>query len=62
MCLEIPNIFCYFFQIQFIFSFFCKKLSGMTIRFILVEPKVPENVGASARAINTMGFNNLAYK
>jgi tRNA C32,U32 (ribose-2'-O)-methylase TrmJ len=34
----------------------------MTIRFILVEPKVPENVGASVRAINTMGFNNLAYK
>ena len=27
--------------------------------FILVEPAVPENIGASARAIKTMGFNNL---
>ncbi len=31
----------------------------MHISFILVEPKVPENVGASARAIKTMGFNRL---
>ncbi len=31
----------------------------MNIRFILVEPKVPENIGASARAIKTMGFSDL---
>jgi tRNA/rRNA methyltransferase len=31
----------------------------MTIRFVLVEPRVPENVGASARAIKTMGFESL---
>ena len=31
----------------------------MNIHFILVEPAVPENVGASARAIKTMGFNSL---
>jgi len=31
----------------------------MYITFILVEPAVPENVGASARAMNTMGFKNL---
>jgi len=31
----------------------------MNIYFILVEPKVAENIGASARAIKTMGFNNL---
>jgi tRNA/rRNA methyltransferase len=31
----------------------------MDIFFILVEPAVPENIGASARAINTMGFHNL---
>jgi tRNA/rRNA methyltransferase len=31
----------------------------MNIRFILVEPKVPENIGASARAIKTMGFREL---
>jgi tRNA/rRNA methyltransferase len=27
--------------------------------FILVEPAVPENIGASARAMKTMGFNRL---
>lgn len=27
--------------------------------FILVEPSVPENIGASARAIKTMGFTSL---
>ena len=27
--------------------------------FILVEPQVPENVGAAARALNTMGFSDL---
>jgi len=31
----------------------------MQIHFILVEPAVPENVGAAARAIKTMGFNSL---
>lgn len=31
----------------------------MQIHFILVEPAVPENVGASARAIKTMGFRSL---
>jgi tRNA/rRNA methyltransferase len=31
----------------------------MEIFFILVEPAVPENVGASARALKTMSFNNL---
>lgn len=31
----------------------------MQIHFILVEPAVPENVGATARAIKTMGFSSL---
>jgi len=31
----------------------------MEVSFILVEPAVPENIGASARAIKTMGFKNL---
>ena len=31
----------------------------MDIHFILVEPTRPENVGASARAIKTMGFRSL---
>lgn len=31
----------------------------MNITFILVEPAVPENIGASARAIKTMGFSDL---
>ncbi|MBS1234244.1 MAG: methyltransferase, partial [Bacteroidetes bacterium] len=31
----------------------------MEVYFILVEPAVPENVGASARAIKTMSFNKL---
>ncbi len=31
----------------------------MTVYFILVEPELPENIGASARAIKTMGFQNL---
>ena len=29
------------------------------IRFVLVEPAVPENVGAAARALKTMGFADL---
>ncbi len=31
----------------------------MEIFFILVEPAVPENIGAAARAIKTMGFSRL---
>jgi tRNA/rRNA methyltransferase len=31
----------------------------MKISYILVEPAVPENIGASARAIKTMGFRDL---
>ncbi|MFO8235804.1 MAG: tRNA/rRNA methyltransferase [Bacteroidales bacterium] len=31
----------------------------MNIHFILTEPNVPENIGAAARAIKTMGFNSL---
>lgn len=31
----------------------------MGVVFILVEPAVPENVGAAARAIKTMGFDEL---
>jgi tRNA/rRNA methyltransferase len=31
----------------------------MKIQFILVEPGLPENIGASARAIKTMGFDTL---
>ena len=31
----------------------------MQLAFVLVEPKVPENVGAAARALCTMGFGEL---
>lgn len=31
----------------------------MDIVFVLVEPQVPENIGASARALKTMGFSQL---
>jgi tRNA/rRNA methyltransferase len=31
----------------------------MNIHFILVEPAIPENIGAAARAIKTMGFTSL---
>jgi len=31
----------------------------MEFYFILVRPSIPENIGASARAIKTMGFNKL---
>ena len=31
----------------------------MTIHFVLVEPARPENIGASARALKTMGFGSL---
>lgn len=29
------------------------------IHFVLVEPQVPQNIGAAARAIKTMGFSSL---
>lgn len=35
------------------------KSEAMNINFILVEPAVPENVGAAARAIKVMGFSHL---
>ncbi|MBN1467010.1 tRNA/rRNA methyltransferase, partial [candidate division KSB1 bacterium] len=31
----------------------------MQFHFILVSPQLAENVGAAARAMNTMGFANL---
>ena len=31
----------------------------MKVTFLLVEPAVPENIGATARAMNTMGFSSL---
>lgn len=31
----------------------------MKLAFVLVEPKVSENVGAAARALCTMGFGEL---
>ncbi len=31
----------------------------MDVSFILVDPTVPENIGAAARAIKTMGYSNL---
>lgn len=31
----------------------------LQISFILVEPRTPENVGAAARALKTMGFDDL---
>ncbi len=31
----------------------------MELSFILVEPAVPENIGASARALKTMGYSDL---
>jgi len=31
----------------------------MNLTFVLIEPKVPGNIGAAARALKTMGFNNL---
>lgn len=32
----------------------------MNMTFILVEPSVPENIGAAVRALNTMGFSKLS--
>lgn len=31
----------------------------MDISFVLIEPAVPENIGAAARALKTMGFTDL---
>ena len=31
----------------------------MKVYFVLVEPKLPENIGAAARAMKTMGFKHL---
>lgn len=31
----------------------------MQVHFIMVQPRVPENIGAAARAIDTMGFTSL---
>lgn len=31
----------------------------MNISFVLISPRVPENIGASARALKTMGFSDL---
>jgi tRNA/rRNA methyltransferase len=36
-----------------------KPLQDIQISFILVEPAVPENIGAAARAIKTMGFTDF---
>ena len=38
---------------------YCMKAWQDNIYFILVEPKEPGNIGASARAIKNMGFRNL---
>ena len=35
------------------------NLPEVDFTFVLVEPAVPENIGASARAIKTMDFNSL---
>jgi len=39
--------------------FIARKMSTPEIIFILYKPAVPGNVGASARAIKTMGFSKL---
>lgn len=36
-----------------------KAVAPLTVHFVLVEPKVPENIGAAARALKTMGFRSL---
>ena len=35
------------------------RINRKNIYFVLVEPKTPGNVGAAARALKTMGFENL---
>ncbi len=39
--------------------FVCVTFAVMIVHFVLVEPAVPENIGAAARAIKTMGFSGL---
>ncbi|MBD3242433.1 MAG: tRNA/rRNA methyltransferase [Chitinivibrionales bacterium] len=36
-----------------------EKQGPLLVHFVLVEPKVPENIGAAARALKTMGFHSL---
>jgi tRNA/rRNA methyltransferase len=43
----------------FLYLHWVYKLLKMKIIFILVEPAVPENIGAAARAMKTMGFSEL---
>ena len=38
---------------------YLQKSTDMNMVFILVEPSTPENVGATARAMKTMGFGEL---
>jgi tRNA/rRNA methyltransferase len=52
----LPDNICLFIFAHF---FFLKYLFSMNIYFILVRPSVPQNVGAAARAIKTMGFSHL---
>ena len=47
-------------MIHIFLEIFVPKTVPMDLNFILVEPKVPENIGASARAIKTMGFSRLS--
>ncbi len=35
------------------------RINSRNVFFILVEPQTPGNIGASARALKTMGFENL---
>lgn len=35
------------------------RVDGMTFSFVLVEPASEENIGAAARALKTMGFDDL---
>ncbi len=35
------------------------RINAKNIYFILVEPQTPGNIGATARALKTMGFHNL---
>ncbi|MBN2366054.1 MAG: RNA methyltransferase [Calditrichaeota bacterium] len=35
------------------------RINSKNVHFILVEPHTPGNIGAAARALKTMGFNNL---
>ena len=35
------------------------RINSKNVFFVLVEPKTPGNIGAAARALKTMGFQNL---